>query len=84
MKTVPRKDIVDKIVKKLDPDAKPLDSQLFVPAQAAYADSVKNNGSSAYQDVDIDGAKEAPRPEPRRRSASCTTRTTPTVSTPSR
>jgi peptide/nickel transport system substrate-binding protein len=57
MKTVPRKDIVDKIVKKLDPDAAPLDSQWFVPDQAAYADSVKNNGSSAYQDVDIEGAK---------------------------
>ena len=57
MKTVPRKDIVDKIVKKLDPNAKPLDSQLFVPDQAAYSDSAKNNGSSAYQDVDIDGAK---------------------------
>ena len=57
MKTVPRKDIVDKIVKKLDAEAKPLDSQLFVPAQAAYAESAKNNGSSAYQDVDIDGAK---------------------------
>ncbi|WP_427129993.1 ABC transporter family substrate-binding protein [Pseudarthrobacter sp. S9] len=57
MKTVPRKDIVDKIVKKLDPNAKELDSQLFVPDQAAYADSAKNNGSSAYQDADIDGAK---------------------------
>ncbi|QCB96833.1 ABC transporter family substrate-binding protein [Arthrobacter sp. PAMC25564] len=57
LKAVPRKDIVDKIVKKLDPNAKPLDSQLFVPDQAAYADSAKNNGSSAYQDVDIDGAK---------------------------
>lgn len=57
MKTVPRQDIVDKIVKKMDPNAKPLDSQIFVPAQAAYADSVKNNGSSDYQAVDIDGAK---------------------------
>ncbi|WP_024368425.1 ABC transporter family substrate-binding protein [Arthrobacter sp. TB 26] len=57
MKSVPRKDIVDKIVKKLDPKAAPLDSQLFVPDQASYADSVKNNGSSAYQDVDIEGAK---------------------------
>jgi peptide/nickel transport system substrate-binding protein len=57
MKSVPRKDIVDKIVKKLDPEAKPLDSQLFVPDQALYADSVKANGSSAYQDVDIEGAK---------------------------
>ena len=33
MKSVPRKDIVDKIVKKLDPKAKPLDSQLFLPSQ---------------------------------------------------
>jgi peptide/nickel transport system substrate-binding protein len=57
MKSVPRKDIVDKIVKKLDPEAKPLDSQLFVPDQAMYAESVKENGSSAYQDVDIEGAK---------------------------
>jgi peptide/nickel transport system substrate-binding protein len=57
MLTVPRKDIVDKIVKKLDPAATPLDSQLFVPAQAAYADSVKNNGSADYSDVNIDKAK---------------------------
>ena len=57
MLTVPRKDIVDKIIKKLDPEATPLDSQLFVPAQAAYADSVKNNGSSDYSDVNIDKAK---------------------------
>ncbi|MCU1574041.1 MAG: transporter substrate-binding protein [Micrococcaceae bacterium] len=57
MKTVPRKDIVDKIVKKLDPNAKPLDSQIFVPAQAKYAESVKDNGSANFQDVDIEGAK---------------------------
>jgi peptide/nickel transport system substrate-binding protein len=58
MLTVPRKDIVDKIIKKIDPEATPLDSQIFVPAQAAYADSVKNNGSSAYQDVNVDKAKQ--------------------------
>jgi peptide/nickel transport system substrate-binding protein len=57
MKSVPRKDIVDKIVKKLDPEAAPLDSQLFVPDQALYTESVQANGSSAYQDVDIEGAK---------------------------
>jgi peptide/nickel transport system substrate-binding protein len=57
MKTVPRQDIVDKIVKKLDPDAKPLASQLFLPAQAKYEDAVKNNGSSNYAEVDIEGAK---------------------------
>jgi peptide/nickel transport system substrate-binding protein len=57
MKSVPRKGIVDKIVKKLDPNAKPLDSQLFLADQAAYADSARNNGSSAYQDADIEGAR---------------------------
>jgi peptide/nickel transport system substrate-binding protein len=57
IKTVPRKDIVDKIIKKLDPEAKPLDSQLFVPAQPAYEASAQDNGSSAYQDADVDGAK---------------------------
>jgi peptide/nickel transport system substrate-binding protein len=57
IKTVPRKDIVDKIIKKLDPEAKPLDSQLFVPAQPAYDASAQANGSSAYQDADVDGAK---------------------------
>ncbi|MCZ2404507.1 ABC transporter family substrate-binding protein [Paenarthrobacter sp. Z7-10] len=57
MKTVPRKDIVDKIIKKLNPDAAPLDSQIFLPAQSKYAETVKNNGSANFQDVDIAGAK---------------------------
>jgi peptide/nickel transport system substrate-binding protein len=57
LKTVPRKDIVDKIVKKLDPEAAPLDSQVFLPDQAAYADAVRDNGSSGYQDVDIEAAR---------------------------
>lgn len=58
MLTVPRQDIVDKIVKKIDPNAKALDSQIFVPDQAAYADSVKSNGSADYQQVNIDKAKQ--------------------------
>jgi peptide/nickel transport system substrate-binding protein len=57
MKTIPRTDIVDKIVKPLDQNAKPLDSHIFVPAQSSYADSAKNNGSANFQDVDIEGAK---------------------------
>jgi peptide/nickel transport system substrate-binding protein len=44
-------------VKKLDPEATPLDSQLFVPAQASYDEAVKGNGSSDYSDVNIDKAK---------------------------
>lgn len=57
LKAVPRNDIVDKVVKRLDPNAKPLDSQLFLPDQAGYADSARNNGSAAYQDTDIEGAR---------------------------
>ena len=48
---------MDKIVKGLDPTAAPLDSQLLVPDQAAYADSAKNNGSAAYREVDIPEAR---------------------------
>lgn len=57
MKTVPRKQIVDTVVKKLNPDAKPLDSQLFVPDNDAYAESAANNGSANYQEADIPAAK---------------------------
>ncbi|GAA3872656.1 ABC transporter family substrate-binding protein [Leifsonia kafniensis] len=57
LKTIPRQQILDAIVTPVNPDAKVLDSQLFLPNQAEYADTVKNNGSSAYGDVDIEGAK---------------------------
>ena len=58
LKTIPRQAILDAIITPLDSSAKVLDSQIFVPAQDGYADSVANNGSSAYADVDIDGAKQ--------------------------
>ncbi|MBD8044097.1 ABC transporter family substrate-binding protein [Arthrobacter sp. Sa2BUA2] len=58
MKTVPRDAIVDSIVKKLNPDAAPLDSQIFLSDQPGYEESASNNGSSAYGEVDIEGAKE--------------------------
>ncbi|GAA4380865.1 ABC transporter family substrate-binding protein [Paeniglutamicibacter cryotolerans] len=57
MKTVPRAQIMDSIIKKLDPAATPLDSQVFVPANAGYAASVAANGSANFQDVDIAGAR---------------------------
>ncbi|WP_328586916.1 ABC transporter family substrate-binding protein [Tersicoccus phoenicis] len=57
MKTIPRKAILDAIITKMKPDAKVLDSYLFVPAQEGYAKSVENNGSKKFQDVDIAGAK---------------------------
>ncbi|WP_434993110.1 ABC transporter family substrate-binding protein [Arthrobacter sp. Ld5] len=58
MKTVPRQQLVDTIVKKINPDAEPLDSQLFLTDQAPYEESAANNGSEAYAEVDIEGAKE--------------------------
>ncbi|OUM39909.1 ABC transporter family substrate-binding protein [Arthrobacter sedimenti] len=58
MKTVPRQQIVDTIVKKINPDAEPVDSQIFLADQEPYEETVANNGSEAYDEVDIEGAKE--------------------------
>lgn len=55
--TVPRQDILKAIVTPVNPDAKVLDSQIFLPGQAGYAASVSDNGSSAYDKVDIEKAK---------------------------
>lgn len=57
LKAVPRQAIVDAVVGDLLPDAKPLDSHVFLPAQPRYNDTVKNNGSADYAEVDIEGAK---------------------------
>jgi peptide/nickel transport system substrate-binding protein len=57
LKTVPRKEIVQQLVGPLDPDAKPLDSQFFAPKHPAYAKTAENNGSAAYREVDLDGAR---------------------------
>lgn len=58
LKTIPRQAILDAIITPLDPEAEVLNSQLFIPEQAAYADSVANNGSDRFNEVDIEGAKE--------------------------
>ncbi|MEO5779651.1 ABC transporter family substrate-binding protein [Arthrobacter oryzae] len=57
LKTVPRREIVNRILKGLDPDPAPLDSQLFIPGQAPYSESARSNGSSEYQEVDITAAR---------------------------
>ena len=57
LKTIPRQQILDSIVTPVNPKAKVLNSQIFLPNQAEYADSVKGNGSDAYNKVDIAGAK---------------------------
>lgn len=58
LKTIPRQQLVDTLIKPINPDAEVLNSQLFIPAQPAYKDAVAVNGSDQYGDVDIEGAKE--------------------------
>ena len=58
MKVIPREQLVDTIIRNLNPDAQPLDSQLFLEDQAAYEQTTENNGSDAYAEVDIEGARE--------------------------
>jgi peptide/nickel transport system substrate-binding protein len=54
---LPRQDIVDKLIKPIEPDAKVLNSQTILPGNTGYDDTVAKNGSSAYNKVDIDKAK---------------------------
>lgn len=57
LKTIPRQQILDSIVTPVNPKAKVLNSQIWVPANKPYASDVEQNGSSAYDKVDIAGAK---------------------------
>ncbi|WP_314147547.1 ABC transporter family substrate-binding protein [uncultured Leifsonia sp.] len=58
LKTIPRQQILDSIVTPVNPKAKVLNSQIWLPnQQPEYGDTVKNNGSDAYSKVDIEGAK---------------------------
>ncbi|WP_227411685.1 MULTISPECIES: ABC transporter family substrate-binding protein [unclassified Cryobacterium] len=58
MKVIPRAEIVDKLIKPIiGDDALVRNSQLFVPGAAGYDDSIANNGSAAYEETDIEGAK---------------------------
>ncbi|MBO9553352.1 ABC transporter family substrate-binding protein [Cellulomonas sp.] len=57
LKTIPRQEIIDKLIKPLNPDAKTRDSFTVVPGAANYDEVIKANGSDAWTNVDIDGAK---------------------------
>jgi peptide/nickel transport system substrate-binding protein len=57
LKALPRQDIVDKLIKPLNPAVKLDDSQMFLPGAPGYSESVAANGSSAYDTVDIAAAK---------------------------
>lgn len=57
LKVVPRQQILDAVVLPVQEDAVLRSSQLFLPGSPGYADAVAGNGSSAYAEVDIPGAK---------------------------
>jgi len=57
LKTVPRQEILDKLIKPIaGEDALLRSSQIFVPGADGYDESVAVNGSDAFAEVDIPGA----------------------------
>lgn len=57
LKTIPRQEIIDKLIVPLQEDATTRDSFLLVPGAPGYDEVVANNGSDAWTNVDIEGAK---------------------------
>lgn len=57
LKTIPRDEIIARLIKPLNPNAEVRNSFNVVPGSPAYADTVAQNGSDAYKSVDIEGAK---------------------------
>jgi peptide/nickel transport system substrate-binding protein len=57
LKTIPRQQIVDTLIKPLNPEAQVRNSQLFLPGAPGYDETVANNGMSNFTEVDIEGAQ---------------------------
>ncbi len=59
LKTVPREQIVDRLIRPMYADAQVVNSQLYLPSEGAdYGRSAEQNGSSGYAQVDIEGARQ--------------------------
>lgn len=59
LKTIPRQQILEAIVSPINPDAEVLNSQVYLASQTEpYAETIAQNGSDAYAEVDIEGAIE--------------------------
>ncbi|MFC5500998.1 ABC transporter family substrate-binding protein [Lysinimonas soli] len=56
-KVIPRQQMLERLITPISPNVKLDDSSLFLPGQQGYDESVKNNGSSDYQTVDVAAAK---------------------------
>jgi peptide/nickel transport system substrate-binding protein len=57
LKTIPRNDIVTKLIQPINPEAKLNNSQTILPGASGYAEVAAANGSADYANVDIAGAK---------------------------
>lgn len=57
LKTIPRAEIIEKLIKPLNPNAELNDSQTLLPGAPGYEDMAAENGSAEYAEVDIEGAK---------------------------
>ncbi|MET0965235.1 MAG: ABC transporter substrate-binding protein [Nakamurella sp.] len=57
LKTVPRTDILDRLIKPINPDAVLRESFILVPGAPGYDDVAEANGMGAYDQVDIPGAQ---------------------------
>jgi peptide/nickel transport system substrate-binding protein len=57
LKTIPRQEIVDSLIKPLQKDADVRNSQTLTPGAPGYDEMVAQNGSQDFENVDIDGAK---------------------------
>ncbi|WP_322411897.1 ABC transporter family substrate-binding protein [Microbacterium invictum] len=59
LKTIPRQEILETLIRPIIGDEAILrDSQIFVPGADGYEEAVAANGSDAYNDVDIEGARQ--------------------------
>lgn len=56
LKTIPRQDIIDRLIKPLNPSAEIRNSFTQIPGSPPYADMVAQNGSDQYAATDIAGA----------------------------
>ena len=54
--SIPRQDIVDKLIKPINADATLDDSQTLLPGQEGYDESIADNGSADYTDAGTDAA----------------------------
>lgn len=56
--TIPRDEIIEKLIKPLNPDAVLNDSQTILPGAPGYDEMIAANGSAEFATPDIEGAKQ--------------------------